>query len=123
MTNKLTDLVIASRKAFVPQNISEDERQNRYNELACLMDSFTCKDIGCCENDPRLKVDPISKKLHIKSPLKAISIYNDLEIEIKCIFIPPGQRIPLHNHPGMTVFQKVLCGMVRYQDGDLDETD
>ena len=55
-----------------------------------------------------------------KAPIKAISIYNDLDIEVKVIFIPPGQRIPLHDHPGMFVFQKILCGEMRYQDGDLN---
>jgi hypothetical protein len=56
------------------------------------MDEFTMCDIGCCEKDPRMQADPLSKKLHVKSPLKAISIYNDLDLEIKVIFIPPGQK-------------------------------
>ena len=121
MDNKLTDLVVAARRAFAPQQIDSEEKQIRYDELAALMDTFAMHDIGCCEKDPRMKIDPVSSKLHVKSPLKAISIYNDLDLEIKAIFIPPNSRIPMHDHPGMTVFQKVLVGNMRYQDGDLDD--
>ena len=104
MSNKLTDLVVAARRAFVPKNLTQEVRDERYSYLASLMDTFTMNDIGCCEKDPRMRSDPLSTKLHVKSPLKAISIYNDLDLEIKVIFIPPEQRIPFHTHPGMTVF-------------------
>jgi hypothetical protein len=104
MSNKLTDLVVAARRAFVPKNLMDEERDDRKSFLATVMDSFTMNDIGCCEGDPRMKADPLSTRLHVKSPLKAISIYNDLDLEIKVIFIPPEQRIPFHSHPGMTVF-------------------
>lgn len=74
------------------------------------MDTLDIHDVGCCENDPRCMIDPESRRKCTKAPIKAISIYNDLDIEVKVIFIPPGSRIPLHDHPGMCVFQKILCG-------------
>jgi hypothetical protein len=52
-----------------------------------------------------------------------MSLYNDPELEIKCFHIPIDGRIPLHDHPHMTVFQKVLEGTMRYMDGDLDYND
>lgn len=114
MSNKLTDLIVAARRAFVPKDLTKEEKGTRFDTLAKFMDNLTMNDIGCCEKDPRMKSDPMSSKMCTKSPLKSISIYNDLDIEVKCIFIPPGQKIPLHDHPGMTVFQKVLCGTMRY---------
>lgn len=104
MSNNLTDLVIAARRAFVPKDLTKEEKEIRYDILAKFMDTLSMNDIGCCEKDPRMKCDPISDKMCIKSPLKSISVYNDLDLEVKCIFIPPGQKIPLHDHPGMTVF-------------------
>jgi len=88
----------------VPQGFPQDEIKRRCDELATLMDQLDIHDIGCCKNDPRCQIDPKSRMCNTKAPLKAISIYNDLDIEVKVVFIPPGSRIPLHDHPGMNVF-------------------
>lgn len=88
-----------------------------------MMDTLNIHDIGACNTDPRLKADPASETNHTKSPLKVVKVYEDLEIAINAFFIPPGQCIPLHDHQEMTVFQKVLCGQMRYKDGDFDQND
>ena len=97
--NKLTDLVVASRRAFVPQDLSEEERSVRFDTLATLMDGYSMDDVSCCHKDPRLEVCPFTKKLHTQKQFLSTSLYSDSDIEIKCVYIPPGSKIPLHDHP------------------------
>ena len=50
-----------------------------------MMDQLDIHDIGCCSNDPRAQIDPESRMRNTKAPIKGISIYNDLDIEVKII--------------------------------------
>lgn len=46
------------------------------------------------------------------APLEVLThtIHEGRELELVIFFFPPGASLPLHDHPGMTVYSKVLYG-------------
>ena len=104
MSNIVTDLIVAAKRAMIPTNLKPAELEKRRKILCEMMDKCTTMDFGFREDDNRLKCDKQSEECKVKPPNHAISLYNDLELEVKVFFIPVGQRIPLHDHEGMTVF-------------------
>ncbi|CAI0384851.1 unnamed protein product [Linum tenue] len=47
------------------------------------------------------------------------TIYQSTNFSLYIFFLPAGGVIPLHNHPGMTVFSKLLLGEVHIKSYDL----
>lgn len=45
-----------------------------------------------------------------RPPIKYLHIYEDGEVSLGIFCLPKGARIPMHNHPGMTVLSRVLIG-------------
>ena len=41
------------------------------------------------------------------------NLYSDPRCEINLFFIPRGHQIPLHDHPHMHVWMRVLCGQLQ----------
>ncbi|CAI0433183.1 unnamed protein product [Linum tenue] len=51
--------------------------------------------------------------------VKYTTIYKCTNFSLCIFFLPAGSVIPLHNHPGMTVFSKLLLGEVHIKSYDL----
>nr|ACG35706.1 cupin, RmlC-type [Zea mays] len=51
------------------------------------------------------------------------TIYKCKNFSVVVFLLPPGATIPLHNHPGMTVFSKLLLGSLRVTSYDWAEAD
>jgi hypothetical protein len=49
------------------------------------------------------------------------TIHEGRELELVIFFFPPGASLPLHDHPGMTVYSKVLYGSLALLAYDWEE--
>ncbi|XP_073060353.1 plant cysteine oxidase 2 isoform X1 [Primulina eburnea] len=85
-----------------PQNVEK---------LAAVLDQMTQADVGLSPNMRFFDNDraPIITYLHLHE-------CDRFSIGIFCL--PPKSVIPLHNHPGMTVFSKLLFGKMHYKSYD-----
>ncbi|CAN1261762.1 Plant cysteine oxidase 2 [Linum perenne] len=90
------------------------------NTLCRILDNMKAEDVG------------LSSKLHFFNPNKAAvvvqgtvprvcytTIYKCTNFSMCIFFLPAGGVIPLHNHPQMTVFSKLLLGRVHIKSYDL----
>eukprot|EP00048_Salpingoeca_helianthica_P024975 m.36812 g.36812 ORF g.36812 m.36812 type:complete len:287 (+) comp9720_c0_seq1:367-1227(+) len=71
-------------------------------QLKAALKRIKCSDLGL--------VEPIN--MRDWTTARYVNLYHDDNIDIGVFLLPKGQKIPLHNHPAMTVFTRVLSGTI-----------
>ncbi|KAG5556232.1 hypothetical protein RHGRI_006740 [Rhododendron griersonianum] len=76
---------------------------------------MTPEDVGLCKDLPFFQ-----PKSHAKGTPRVTytTIYQCKNFSLCIFFLPPTGVIPLHNHPGMTVFSKLLLGTMHIKAYD-----
>ncbi|URE23732.1 hypothetical protein MUK42_17272 [Musa troglodytarum] len=82
--------------------------------LQRLLDEMRPEDLGL-STDALFRVKSSSKGT---PKITYAMIYKCDNFSISIFFLPPRAIIPLHNHPGMTVFSKLLAGSVHIKSYD-----
>jgi len=97
--NELQELLVACEVAFDPVNGRVEPGENEMAGVAMRLDELTAEQLGVPQAD--------------LSATESI-LYTEVAASDKytmCIFtLPSGAKLPLHDHPNMTVFSKVLWG-------------
>lgn len=80
-----------------------------------ILDGMTPEDMGLCRDLQFFK-----PKSHTKGTprVKYTTIYECKNFSLCMLFFPATAVIPLHNHPGMTVFSKLLLGTMHIKAYD-----
>ena len=76
------------------------------------MNSISLKELGIigttAEEDPN----------HFKAPLSRVTIDGNDDYRLVLFFIKKGQVMPLHDHPNMSVYFKLIFGKLSYHSYD-----
>lgn len=89
-------------------------------KLCHILDGMIAEDVGLSRNLQFFKtrsVVGITPKVTPK--VACTTIYQSEKFSLCIFFLPANAVIPLHNHPGMTVFNKLLLGKVHIKAYDL----
>lgn len=83
-------------------------------KLQRILDKLKPEDVGLSGDLPFFRSDVVERN----PTIKYTTIYKGKNFSMFIFFLPPAAVIPLHNHPGMTVFSKLLLGSMHIKAYD-----
>ncbi|KAK9058751.1 hypothetical protein SSX86_023593 [Deinandra increscens subsp. villosa] len=86
-------------------------------KLCSILDGMMAEDVGLSRNLQFFKTSRVVGEITPK--VACTTIYQSEKFSLCIFFLPANAVIPLHNHPGMTVFNKLLLGKVHIKAYDL----
>ncbi|XP_068651833.1 plant cysteine oxidase 1-like [Aristolochia californica] len=82
--------------------------------IKSVLDSMSPSDVGLNEEMPFFK----TLETEGAPPITYLHLYECDKFSMGIFCLPPRAVIPLHNHPGMTVFSKILLGSMHIRSFD-----
>ncbi|KAJ1393278.1 RmlC-like cupin domain superfamily, partial [Sesbania bispinosa] len=89
--------------------------QQDVQKLCHILDNMKPEDVGLSKNLQFFKPENIVKE---NPRVTYTTIYKCANFSLCIFFLPAKGVIPLHNHPGMTVFSKLLLGQMHIKSYD-----
>lgn len=123
-SSKVEALYELCKKTFTPSG-SPPPSSAAINKISSLLDAMQPADLGLKEENPDddrglgfFRLDNLNRVSRWTQPITYLNVYESDSFTM-CIFcFPTSSVIPLHDHPGMTVFSKVLYGSLHVRAYD-----
>ncbi|XP_034674513.1 plant cysteine oxidase 1-like [Vitis riparia] len=115
MTNRssLQKLFMACRDVF--KGLGTVPQPTNVTKLCHILDNMRHEDVGLSKDIQFFKAKRVAKGI---PKVTCTTVYKGEGFSWYIFFLPPRAVIPLHNHPGMTVFSKLLLGIMHVKSYD-----
>ncbi|KAE9619821.1 hypothetical protein Lal_00040368 [Lupinus albus] len=113
VSRALQELFVSCRETFKgPDTFISPQHVQR---LCNILDSMKAEDVGLSKDLQFFNPDNILKD---NPRVTCTTMYQCIDFSLCIFFLPANGIIPLHNHPGMTVFSKLLIGKMHIKSYD-----
>ena len=108
-TSNISSLVAHAKRTFVrnpPSKVfalGSAELAQHVGQLRTLLQSLTAADLNLEESAFLSSNSPTP-------PIGVIQIFENVDVNVTVFMVKPGQTMPMHDHPSMHGFLKVLAG-------------
>ena len=117
LVNQVKHMSVKARNAkcnvdFLDNSLRDQTCQNIMKNMA----SIPLKELGIEGTDHS------SDQYHFRGPLNKVNIVANDDYRLVLFFIKKGQEMPLHDHPNMSVYFKLMFGKLSYYSYDKVES-
>ena len=111
MLHPIQKILKLAQKTYASSNLPENVAKSNHQSLVGLMSNLKASDVNFNQSE-------IDKKVLIAAPCAYTCLFENKFFNLCMFSIRPGARLPLHNHPEMNGFLRVIAGkiVIKYFD-------
>merc|ERR1739848_849841 len=119
-SNVVSNVVEAARGIFSKRLPAEELRSKDIEGILATLGKITVAQVGLTKKaeEERLRTSSLLKRKSQRPPITYYHIYDSPDFTVGIFCIPENCDIPIHDHPDMTVYSKVLYGKVHVEAYD-----
>ena len=101
-----------AHKTYSSPNLPENVVKSNHQRLIGLISNLKASDVNFDQSE-------VDQKVLVAAPCAYTRLFENQFFNLCMFSIRPGARLPLHNHPGMNGFLRVIAGKVVIKNFDL----